>query len=541
MDSNNMKKMSMLVVGILAVFLMVSAVSALSLTVTQPDVLNDTNTQVTATVTSLTNFNLTSLSSGTIVLGPGVSVDYSASTPITDTNTVTFTFQTTDDSDFSLEDVLSVSAVDAANSSDEASEDIHVKYQSVLNEADLKLSRIGINTADGFGDDENYWYPLDNVEVNFDVENKGDWDVEDIEIKACLYDLNEEECILDEGDMDVSEDNFNLDHGDDQTVNLNIFVDPDQLTEGNTDYALYVSAIGRIDDREASDAIDGSDTGISGSEDIEIRTSDDFVIVDEEGMTFNPETAACGDTVEVVADVWNVGDRDLKDNHVFLRIRNDELGIYEDIQFPSGIDAMDYEEVRYTFEVPTSAKEKVYSLAFTVYDDEDMGSNDLYENDEGDEAIYSGFLTVDSCSLAQRLSVSASLDSEAVAGEPLNIKTTITNTGSSTDTYTLSASGYSTWANSFEVDTPSLALASGDAAQIMYTLDVKDDVEGTQEFTIEILPADGGEPISQRVQVNIAPKSGFSLSGNGYIWGLGLLNIILVLIIIVVAVRVARK
>ena len=75
---------------------------------------------------------------------------------------------------------------------------------------------------------------------------------------------------------------------------------------------------------------------------------------------------------------------------------------------------------------------------------------------------------------------------------------------------------------------------------------VKEDVSGTQTFNIEVL-TDNENPIQQPVSVVITEKSaGFLLGGfvdqdNWYVWGIGLLNLILIIVIIVVAIRVARK
>ena len=53
--------------------------------------------------------------------------------------------------------------------------------------------------------------------------------------------------------------------------------------------------------------------------------------------------------------------------------------------------------------------------------------------------------------------------------------------------------------------------------------------------------------VSQPVQVEITKKKWFGITGNlfsgdnKYIWGIGLLNLILIVLIIVIAVRIARK
>jgi hypothetical protein len=57
-----------------------------------------------------------------------------------------------------------------------------------------------------------------------------------------------------------------------------------------------------------------------------------------------------------------------------------------------------------------------------------------------------------------------------------------------------------------------------------------------------------GQVITQPVSVDIASAGGlFRITGNSilgnnwYLWGIGLLNLILVIVIIIVAVRIAKK
>jgi len=412
------------------------------------------------------------------------------------------------------------------------------------NPADLDVKIEKIKVIEGFGDDDEYWYPLDEVEIDVKVENEGDWDVENIEIEFCLYDSEEKECILDEGDIDISEDDFDLDKGDDITTTLSFKVDPDDLIAGDTEYKIYVKAIGQIDDSDA-DEFDEEYTCDSDfiDDDFEIITDDKFVILDNVEI---PEITTCGEKVELTADVWNVGDEDIDDDEIFLRIYNSELGINKVIEFTNGIDLMDYETISFTFDIPEDAKEKTHSILVTAYDDEDLYDKHIYENKEEDKAEYKVFIGISDCFAEPEVSVSATLESEAKAGEEMKIKIILGNLGSDTRTFMVDVENYGAWAELSE-SPGTLTLNSGSSGETYVNLDVDKDAS-SGEKTFNILVYEGTELIkTQPISVNIESRNflgitGFSINeGNGYLWGLGLLNVILVIVIIIVAVRVARR
>ncbi|MFW9873993.1 MAG: putative S-layer protein [Candidatus Thorarchaeota archaeon] len=417
------------------------------------------------------------------------------------------------------------------------------------NEAEIKISELDFNTMEGFGDDEDYWYPLDEVEIKFNVENKGDWDVENIEIKACLWDEERGKCIFDEDDMEIDDDKFDLDSGDDKDVTLTLKVDADELKAGNNDYTFYVKAVGKIDDKDADES-DGDETGDSDSQPIEIITDDKFVIIDD--IELQPSSVSCGQTVELTAKAWNVGDEDLDDDEVYVQIYNKELGIDKTIEFSSGIDAMDSEKISFSFEIPKDIEEGTYVIKLIAYNDEDMDDNDVFKTDDKeDEASYFGTLeiTEDSCVIEPQVSVFPSLESEAKAGEDLIVKATITNTGDKLSLYKLNIADYNEWATLVDVEPSTVILDAGDSQDVLITLNVNKDVSGDKLFNIEVL-SDDEIVITQPVSTTIEEQSGLNFPGitgnlisgnNWYLWGIGALNVILIIIIIIVALRVAKK
>ena len=144
--------------------------------------------------------------------------------------------------------------------------------------------------------------------------------------------------------------------------------------------------------------------------------------------------------------------------------------------------------------------------------------------------------------------VSAILESGGKAGKEMLVKATITNTGKELVNYNLNVVGYDEWASLVNIEPDTVLLCAGDSKEVLITFDVNKDVSGDKLFDIEVLSGD--ELVKEQAVSVFIEKSGFSFPGitggviskdNAYLWGIGILNIILVLVIIFVAIRVARK
>ena len=405
----------------------------------------------------------------------------------------------------------------------------------------LEISSLDINVEEGFGDDEDFWYPFDEVEIKFDVENRGSWDIENVEVLFCLWDEDEEECVLDEGDVELSEDDFDLewDDDDEQEVIITFTVDPDDLNEGSTDYALYVSATGTIDDKDAPVGTQDEDSCARQGQDIEIRADENFVIIKNVDV---PETVSPGEEITITADIWNVGDRDIDEDDIFIGVISDTLELYGEIEM-GDLNSFDSEEITITFTIPEDAEKRFHTFEFTIYDDEDMDDNDIYENSENDEAVYDVHVKVEgeATPSPDALIVTASLESGGEAGEEMVIKSVFTNTEDSEVTYIVGAATYAEWASSAEVSENTVTIAAGQSKEVTFTFDVKKDASGDNTFYIEVLS--GSEIVArQAVSVEIEGASSmFSLGDNWYLWLIGALNVILIVIIIIVAVRITRS
>lgn len=411
-------------------------------------------------------------------------------------------------------------------------------------DSELEISNFDINVVEGLGDDEEYWFPLDEVEIEFEVENKGDWDLNDIEIELCLYDNDENECVMDEGDMDIDDDQFDLDEGDDEeTILVTFKVDPNDLNEGSTDYSFIVIANGEIKDSNAG-SLNGDKFCLSESEDIEIK-SEEFVIVDnievldltdlkDEGQI------SCGSEVQITADVWNIDESEIDGDDLYIQIFNNELGIREIINMDD-LGSLDSERISVIVTIPEDADEKTYSLKISVFDDEDMGSSDIYENSEDDEAEYSKTIKVVDCgaSTSDEPTISAILTSDAVVGEELVIQVSVTNNADATSII-VTAEGQELWADLLSVEPSILNLAEGQTQQIIMTL--KPSISGTQSFSIKAIY--NGKTVTQPVSVTISEEAGFLTGafvglGDTGMYIIAAVFLVLIILIIVLIVKVA--
>jgi len=417
------------------------------------------------------------------------------------------------------------------------------KFYEGENKGNLKISDIDLDVLSGFGDKDKYWYPLDEVELTFNVENRGELDIENIEVELCIWDKTKGKCIFDEDDMDISENDFKLDSDKDKDITVTLILNGDKLTSGNTDYSFYIKTVGEIDDKDSPYHEDK--TGDSNLENIEIVTNDDFVIINN--FQFDSENISCGDLIELTADVWNIGDSDLDKDKIFVKVYNKDLELNEFFTFSSGIDSMDFEKIVLPLRLK-DVESGNYNLLFTVYDDERMASKDIFDTkEEDDKAIYSTLLQVDgSCSTTPKSSVTNPVYSKT-GNNNLIVNITVTNIDSVIKTFTFSVDSYSDWASSATLDKTSLTLNAGESKIVSVSFEIKEDISGENGFNFEV--TEGTKYMFQPVSVTIEKASFFpSLTGlvsgfgnNAYLYGIIALNAILVLVIIFVSIRIAKK
>lgn len=395
---------------------------------------------------------------------------------------------------------------------------------------ELKIKSIDVT---GLGPEDNEWYPLDDIEVKVNVDNKGnsDADIDDVTIKFCLYDESNDECILDEDDVEISDDGFNLDGGEDIDISITFQIDPNDFDNAG-DYVMYVEAY--------SDDFGEENLAVQNSETVKI-IDDDFAILANLKI---PETVGCGENVEITGDVWNIGD-DKNGEEISVNVQNKELGIDETVEI-GDVNSWDSESVSFALTIPENAVEKAYSLKFSVYDED----SDLYETDEDkDESVFTDSLVVQgNCvkPVVKDASITASLESEEVkAGEEVVIKATVKNTGEEKTVYSIGVDGYEFFSTVESVTPATLTLDAGESGQVSITLKLNEDASGEQIFNIRALF--DAEEVKQQVSLVVEGKTsitggaiGSSLRENWFIWVIVLINIILIIAIITVAARMSK-
>ena len=401
--------------------------------------------------------------------------------------------------------------------------------------ADLKTTIKDIRVVSGFGKD-NEWYPQDEVEVDVRVENNNNNDkIRNIVLEWGLFNENTGKWTIEVSD----ESDFDLKDGDEKIVTLkfkldNMDEDIQDLDKG--DFVFYARATGDVDeDTDRAVCSSNSDTA-------SIFIESDFVITTDVQL---PETNACGSQVQVTADVWNIGDSDQSD--VYIVLYNKELGINQKVII-GDVDAFDNTKLDVLVNVPQNVEEKSYSLTISVYNED----SEVFQNSDDDYSKSEYALKVaGSCSNLPLASVAANLQSETKAGQELIVKATVANTGSVQKTFGIELTGYEDWATLVSIDKTSLDLKSKATGDVLVTLKVNADASG--EKTFNILVKDGTKILSQPVTATFEKSSILSaLTGlvtgitgtennNMYLWGIGALNLVLVIVIIFVAVKVVKK
>lgn len=525
--------------AVLFLLVLTSFTSALGMTT--PDF---TGNSTTLTITT------NSTESGTLSLHytGDLQISFNETFPLEVTNDLTYNIKATiqndtDDLDYGGYNVIFNATLNGVSKTDEST--YEKGFYDGENKGELKVEIDELRVLDGFGDDDEYWYPLDEVEIIFNIDNNGDWDIENIEIEVCVWDENEKECVFDEDDFDIDLDDFDLKKNKDEDITMILYLDAENLESENNDYIIYIKAIGEIDDKTSE--YNGDKTGNSDSEKIKIITDDNFVIINN--IQIKEDSFSCGDSLTFTADVWNIGDKELEDDEVYVHVYNKELGIDKTIEFNSGIAEMDSEQIMFTVKIPENAEEKIHKISFNAYEKKSFTDKNLFENEEEDTSKFSYLLTIEkgSCLTTPTAAISAKLDSEAKAGKDLIVKATIVNTGSETKTFTISLDSYSDWAESATADKTSVTINAGASEDVLITLKVLSDAEGENGFDIEVL--EGTKYMFQPVSVTIEKASFFpSLTGlvsgfgnNVYLYGIGALNLLLIAAIIFVAVKVARR
>ncbi|MEK6899367.1 MAG: putative S-layer protein [Nanoarchaeota archaeon] len=405
--------------------------------------------------------------------------------------------------------------------------------------ANLSIKDVDVSNS---GDKDEEWMPLDVLSIDVDVENNGNDDIDDVIVEMGLFDSAGRNVVndLDFTSSDEEEaDLGNLGDDDDDTVSFEFKV-PADFDSGNYKLAFKAYSDDTGQARDCSDEFQGKVfTSIS----VKKETDDEkTIVVDDIEL---PAQATCGETISGAFTVFNIGSQN--EDQVKIQMRNAQLGISQDFVIREDLDEGDDKTLEFNFEIPDSATDGNYNLEFTTFYDYDDNSDD-YDVESEDKFL--GTLKVIGCSPdntgnpgnvdSGSASITASLDSDAKAGEQLTITARVRNTGDSDGTFIIALSGYEDWASLDDVSERLLNLDAGESAEVTIVFNVDEDADGTQSFFIET--DSNGSVDRQEVEVDVTSKSlSFDFGGNNLIWIIGAINVILLILVIVVAIRLAKR
>ncbi|MGC9309153.1 MAG: putative S-layer protein, partial [Candidatus Nanoarchaeia archaeon] len=374
--------------------------------------------------------------------------------------------------------------------------EVPVSFCEAGEQGNLEIEDFDIDNLGDGKDDE--WYPLDEIEIEVEVENIGDDEIDDVIVEIMILDSNGKDVTKD-FDLDDEEiDLGDIDDGDEELAVFKIKELPADLDDGNYDIYVKAYAEGKEDEHCVDTSSDLSETQYH---EISIeREEDEAVIAKDYPYTL---TGKPGDSFQITFDVYNIGEEE--EEEVLVQLFNNDLDI-DLVRYIRRLDRGDREEVTFNMEIPDNAEAGSYYLdIFTYfdYDEDDVLNPTSYDKNSLDdlEERYIIRLEVEEEPLIEP-SISAKLISEAIVNEQLDVEVSITNHNEE-DTFTITPTGYEAWAT-LEDAPESLTIQEDETRKT--TISFLPSQSGQQTFTLEIDWQ--GETIEQEIQVNIKEPSG---------------------------------
>jgi hypothetical protein len=412
---------------------------------------------------------------------------------------------------------------------------------------DTKVTIDDISDVSSNIDNEWEWKPLDNVEIEVKVGNDIGRD-KDFVVRIALYDREEKDFIEIDGD-NYLEQEVSINDGDSEKVKFEFQV-PVDVEDSDGRYVLYVKAY--VSGKESSycssyaavDVPDGSADSIS------ITKKSKDIVLNDNDLVVSPELVVqAGDTVHIGTRAYNIGTED--QDKVKVTLYNLKLGLnLESSSFV--LDSGDSEPVDFSFVVPYTAENGVYTLKLDTYFDYKK-SSDLY-TDHSDTtwearltvAGGTGGTTNTSATSKPLTSITATLDSDAIAGKELVVTALIKNLAIGKNTFVVDAKDFESWATLKSISDRILTLNGSESKEVTLTFDVDSDASGEKTFTIETKAGDKID--TKQVAVTIGEGSSWTSSLSGMfsgnktlLWIIGGINLILIILIIVLAVRILKR
>ncbi len=403
----------------------------------------------------------------------------------------------------------------------------------------LSINRVDISST---GDDDDTWKPLDKVTIEVKVENNGNEDLKDVVVELGLFDSAGRNIVgkLDfEDTKDDEKITINKINDDDEDTVTFIFTVPGDFDSGTYKLAVksYSKKVGETN--LCTDSSSDLDNNIFHEIRVD-REDDEGKFIAFSGTKVSPAEATCSDTVVLSTDVFNIGDEDQDRVKVKLTSRDLQIDANQEIR---NMDIGDKKLTEFTFIIPNVA-DKAYFLELSS--EYDYRSGNYHEfSDETFKfplKVFGCIIPVAQVTNASDIAITASLESEAKAGEQMTVKATLRNPGSQQVNAIVTAKGYESWATLDSISERLVPLAPGESKDVTITFSVNPTASGEQSFVLEI--SGGSRVQTQEVAVTFEKPttSGLgSLGTNKLAWVIGIINVILIIIIIIIAVKISRR
>lgn len=365
--------------------------------------------------------------------------------------------------------------------------------------------------------DEWDWKPLDNIEVEMELRNIQEEDIDYEVVRLYFYQSGDEvsyKVVTDEDDL---ENDLSVDKGDRETLILNFQVDG-QVQDDNYDVYAYV------EDENGQCYAKKVDT-------VNIDKNSQQIVVKEVEAD---KSVSCGQTVDLTARIANIGKKDQDQVKVIIYNKDLGLNMFKELE---NVDEGDTANAFFTFTIPQNAKEQNYRIQVSTeydYDDRDENYDEISDSD--DDLSYT-LSVLGGCIDLSRPTISANLKSSAVVGEEMVVEVSIKNNAATSTSYVVSVDGYSSWADSLNIEDTTLSASAGQSTSTEIKLTPTE--QGQQTFNIKVVY--NGEIIEQAVTVKVSnTQSAFSNVFSGGSLTSYLVTGILILLILIVIVFVIK-
>lgn len=210
--------------------------------------------------------------------------------------------------------------------------------------------------------------PGEEFTVEVTVENDADVDMEDVEIKIWVQDIDDNQ------DLEAETAKFSLGDDDDKTKKFDFQV-PYNVDAG--DYNILVKVEGEDEDNSSNDfkvyEMFRNSEGVT----VEKQEDEDVVFINFETSS---SSLTCGDAFTAYVDLVNVGTDDLDDMYVKLAIEALNLEYTsETFDLDSSDEDDRVKELQFLVSLPLDLTETSYSVKFYAYNEDDEVFDVSYE------------------------------------------------------------------------------------------------------------------------------------------------------------------